>query len=125
MENAIYDPATQRTAPNGQTIRDPFPNNIIPINRMDPIALKIQSLIPQPANPNAVVSNLVLPWSNPRFNAIPSIKLDHSLNTKTKLSFFTPPQTRKAISKPPIITKDIQTPSQQAAPIASDPKHGD
>jgi hypothetical protein len=87
MENAIYDPATQRTV-NGQTIRDPFPNNVIPTNLMDPIAQKIQALIPQAGNPNAVVNNLVLPWANPRFNTIPSIKLDHSLNATTKLSFF-------------------------------------
>ena len=88
MENAIYDPSTQRTAPNGQTVRDPFPNNRIPLDRMDPIALKIQSLIPAAANSNAVVNNLVLPWANPRYNTIPSIKLDHSLNAKTKFSFF-------------------------------------
>jgi len=35
-------------------IRDPFPNNIIPLNRMDPVALKIQSMIPLPNRPGLV-----------------------------------------------------------------------
>lgn len=46
FENVIYDPQTERTAPNGQLVRDPFPNNMIPRNRFDPVALKILSLIP-------------------------------------------------------------------------------
>src|SRR5688572_12175900 len=46
----IYDPATGRadsTAPGGWR-RDPFPNNIIPANRINPIAKKILSFMPQP-----------------------------------------------------------------------------
>ena len=34
--NPIYDPATTRVE-NGKVVRDPFPNNIIPTNRLDPI----------------------------------------------------------------------------------------
>ncbi len=41
----IYDPATGN--PDG-TGRTPFPNNVIPINRMSPIALKLQSRLPDP-----------------------------------------------------------------------------
>ena len=32
----IYDPATTRQNANGQWVRDPFPGNIIPANRIDP-----------------------------------------------------------------------------------------
>src|SRR5262249_32198458 len=30
LEGTVYNPATQRLAPGGQIIRDPFPNNVIP-----------------------------------------------------------------------------------------------
>ena len=45
--NTIFDPATQITV-NGQIVRTPFPGNIIPADRISPIALKIQSLLPAP-----------------------------------------------------------------------------
>ena len=48
IQNAIYDPDTQRTV-NGLLLRDPFPDNIIPASRLDPVALRIQALIPQAA----------------------------------------------------------------------------
>ena len=42
IQNAIYDPATQRTV-GGLLIRDPFPGNmIIPTSRLDPVALRGQ-----------------------------------------------------------------------------------
>src|SRR5262249_22658775 len=44
----IYDPATRRLGANGVVTADPFPGNIIPQNRLDPAALKYQSLIPAP-----------------------------------------------------------------------------
>jgi hypothetical protein len=39
-ENAIYDPNSNHTV-NGLVSRDPFPGNIIPVNRFDPVAVKI------------------------------------------------------------------------------------
>ena len=33
--------ATTRPAPDGRLVRDPYPNNTIPSDRMDPVALKI------------------------------------------------------------------------------------
>ena len=59
MENAIYDPRTTRTVTvNGAqfVVRDPFPNNVIPRELLDPVALKIQALIPDPDN-NALTNN--------------------------------------------------------------------
>lgn len=50
----IFDPATG--AANGSG-RVPFPNNQVPANRMDPIALRIQSLLPEP-NLNRLTANL-------------------------------------------------------------------
>lgn len=44
----IYDPATIQPAANGLFSRQPFPNNIIPANRIDPVAKKILALYPLP-----------------------------------------------------------------------------
>ncbi len=45
----IYDPLT--TPLSGSAIRQPFPGNIIPVNRMDPVALKMMAYIPLPNFP--------------------------------------------------------------------------
>lgn len=46
--NQIYDPATTRPGPNGKLVRDAFEGNIIPLNRMDPIARRFLALYPDP-----------------------------------------------------------------------------
>src|SRR5215471_5505443 len=51
FEGQIYDPATTKTAPDGRIYRDPFPNNIIPRDQWDPIAVKIQALFPATSGP--------------------------------------------------------------------------
>jgi len=87
IQNSIYDPATQRTV-NGLLVRDPFPNNTIPLNRLDPVALKVQALIPQPQGPFAsqLINNFLNPFQTKSQDYIPSIKMDHSLSPKIKLS---------------------------------------
>ena len=49
----IYDPLTTRPNPAGGFIRDPFPGNVIPADRIDPIAKAILEHYPQPTNGNA------------------------------------------------------------------------
>jgi len=48
----IYDPLTTRPDPlkPGQFIRDPFPDNRIPVERLSPAALALLSYYPQPNN---------------------------------------------------------------------------
>ncbi len=90
MENAIYDPRTTRTVTVNGTqfvVRDPFLNNVIPEGLLDPVALKIQALIPTPDN-----SELINNWDpqipNFRYQTLPSIKIDHSFGPDTKLSGY-------------------------------------
>jgi Carboxypeptidase regulatory-like domain/TonB-dependent Receptor Plug Domain len=45
----IFDPATTRPV-GASFVRDPFPGNIIPANRLDPNAVKLLSLYPAPTN---------------------------------------------------------------------------
>ena len=42
---AVYDPSTTRSV-NGTTVRDPFPGNIVPTNRFDPVSAKILQVAP-------------------------------------------------------------------------------
>ena len=86
-ENVIYDPGTTATLSSGSVVRTPFPNNIIPQNKMDPVALAIQKLIPLPTN-NLAVNNWQQVYPNNKQMNVPSIKIDHSLNDKMKASFY-------------------------------------
>ncbi len=43
----VYDPTTSRTV-SGKNVRDPFPNNVLPANRINPIASKIVNFYPEP-----------------------------------------------------------------------------
>ncbi len=86
LENAIYDPATERTV-NGQVIRDMFPNNTIPMSRMDPVALKVQALIPR-ATRHGNLNNWDQSYLSSTNESIPSIKIDEYLGSKGKVSFY-------------------------------------
>jgi hypothetical protein len=90
QENVIYDPLTDFVGADGLRYRNPFPNNIIPITRMDPVAQRVQELIPLPQGPNAGgrVNNYLGSFVNPRRTTIPSIKGDYQVSAKTKLSGF-------------------------------------
>jgi len=89
QEGMIYDPATTRAAANGQLYRDPFPNNVIPQDRFDPVARKIQSLFPQPNGPNAndLTNNYKQVYPTSRVTEVPSFKIDQIMG-RGKLSFF-------------------------------------
>jgi len=89
-EGTIYDPETDRIAPNGQRVRDPFPQNTIPKDRFDPVSVKIQALIPTPQGPtmNDLSSNYINPWESVNHRTVPSFKIDHNLSSKDKLTFF-------------------------------------
>lgn len=89
-EGMIYDPATEQLASNGTRARLQFPGNVIPVNRFDPSAVKIQALFP---NPNfgaggALINNYNNPYQSTRKTPIPALKLDHSLSEKLKASFY-------------------------------------
>ncbi len=90
MENAIYDPRTTRTVSvDGKqyVVRDPFPNNVIPQGLLDPVALKIQALIPNADN-NELTNNWDPRIPNQKFQQIPSVKIDHNFNQNSKLSGY-------------------------------------
>jgi len=86
VENMIFDPASDFVL-NGQTVRLPFTNNTIPLSQQDPVALKIQAMMPNPAN-SQLVNNLPIVDNTASTTTLPSIKIDQLAGTKTKLSFY-------------------------------------
>jgi hypothetical protein len=91
MDGAIYDPLTTRqVVVDGKTywVRDPFPGNIIPSGySLDPVAVKLQSYLPQPTN-SSTVNNYLNNYTNSTWNSIYSIKMDHNLSPRMKLSGY-------------------------------------
>ncbi len=47
----VYDPATIAPAAGGRFSRQPFPGNVIPSSRLDPVGQKLLALYPQPNMP--------------------------------------------------------------------------
>ncbi|MEO7145218.1 MAG: TonB-dependent receptor, partial [Bryobacteraceae bacterium] len=87
LENTIYDPSTTSTTSSGATVSNPFPNNMIPLNRLDPVAVKIQSLIPLPTRAGNV-NNFEERYITSKIQAIPTIKIDHNFNERMHLSGY-------------------------------------
>ena len=88
LEGTIYDPNTTHAAPDGRIIRDPFLNNQIQPSQFDPVAQKIQAMIPNPNLGSSLINNAVFPFPSTRHTSIPAFKLDHSLGSKTKISYY-------------------------------------
>jgi hypothetical protein len=93
--NEIFDPATRVVATSGplagQAYALPFFGNIIPPSRIDPSTMSFLNLL-QKLNVTAQNSNLTGNYlgtiPSHRYSVIPSIKIDHSISDKDKLSFY-------------------------------------
>jgi len=112
--DVIYDPWSTQTSANGQTItRTPFPSNIIPSTRIDPIAAKYMSAMWQP---NAAgqgydhlwnyVANLPIQYPYRNF----ADRVDYHMSDKLTLSFraqiFRTPVTSSNPTGSPIFDND-------------------
>jgi hypothetical protein len=88
QQGQIYDPNSTRTVTvNGQNyvVRDPFPNNQIPIR--SEVAKKVLGFIPQPTIPGLDGNNLLGITGQPqRDHRIFSVKMDHNISSKSHLS---------------------------------------
>jgi hypothetical protein len=84
----IYDPASNRTEA-GRVVRDQFSGNVIPSNRLDPVALKLLELYPLP---NREPDNIT-GANNYRTNYVQGLtrdayllKIDHNISDKDRFS---------------------------------------
>lgn len=84
--NEIYNPTTRSTI-NGLGYALPFQGNRIPLSMFDPVSKNILALLPAATNGN-FTGNYSASIAGNRYSAIPSIKIDHNLSDKDKLSFF-------------------------------------
>ena len=83
----IYDPASTQTA-GGAVTRTQFPNNVIPGNRLDPVAVNLMKYYPAPNRAADNASGV----NNFRANYVNSpadfylIKIDHNLSSRDRLT---------------------------------------
>ncbi|MBY0503486.1 MAG: TonB-dependent receptor [Bryobacteraceae bacterium] len=99
----IYDPSTTRTAPNGQTVRDPFPGNIVPQARWDPVSANILRLAPitDPINGNLLNNMISLGSGQPVFDEkMYTAKGDHVFSDKHRMSISFNHNDRVRINSP-------------------------
>ncbi|MEK7408626.1 MAG: TonB-dependent receptor [Acidobacteriota bacterium] len=78
----IYDPFSTRPGAGGAFVRDPFPGNRIPANRMDPIARNVMPGFPQPdgpGDPGSGTNNLITNISAPFDSDAYSVRVDPNI----------------------------------------------
>ena len=90
--NEIYDPTTRAVNPaNNLGYANPFPGNVIPLSRFDPVTVNLLNLF-QKLGATAQNSNLTANYAGivpgQRYSDIPSFKIDHNIDPADKLSFF-------------------------------------
>ena len=87
LQGQIYDPLTTRPDGLGGFIRDPFPGNILPSNRISPISLAFQGGYPLPNQPGLTANHIgSLDAGNQDIDKI-TLKTDHEITDTWKLSF--------------------------------------
>ncbi len=87
----IFDPATTRLV-NGVLVRDPFPGNIIPANRIDPIIKSYAALFYPAPNQPGQAQNIINTQSGSVDNNQYTIRVDHKIsennNFFSRFSYF-------------------------------------
>ena len=83
----IYDPGTRVLGSNGVATSEPFPNNTIPTNRLDPTALKFQALLPaiNTGSPTSVSRNYLRSTPSATHRNQADVKVDQRLSAKNNL----------------------------------------
>src|SRR5438445_4567378 len=82
----IYDPLTTRPNPSGSgVIRDPFPGNIIPANRLNQVGLNVAGIYPLPNGPGDFDNYTSTANREVKDNAV-TVRVDHKAGARD--SFF-------------------------------------
>ena len=81
----LYDPKTTRSDGSGGYIRDPFPGNIIPANRISSVSKNILSYVPLPALPG-ILNNYPATGNNRTDNRNFTMKIDQNFSSAHRLS---------------------------------------
>jgi hypothetical protein len=86
LGTTIYDPTTVHAGPTGALIRDPFPSNRIPSNRVDPAAARLINLLPAPTN-GAVTRNFIFTPTQAQRTDQFDTRLDQNLSASDRFFF--------------------------------------
>jgi len=82
----IYDPLTTRPNPSGSgVVRDPFPGNIIPANRLNQVGLNVAGIYPLPNGPGDFDNYTSTANREVKDNAV-TVRVDHKAGARD--SFF-------------------------------------
>jgi len=82
----VYDPLTTR-ASGSAYVRDPFPGNVIPANRLDPISQQLLKYYPLPTNGGAT-SNFVQSRSRTSSSLPVVVRVDHNWGRQRMFGAF-------------------------------------
>ncbi len=87
LGTTIYDPKTTRPDPQnpGNFIRDPFPGNVIPSDRFDPVAKNVLAFLPDVTTPGD--NNYAGTWKNQIDRHAWTVKFDFQATPKDQLSY--------------------------------------
>jgi len=81
----IYD-ATSLTTVNGQMVRTQFPNNMVPVSRLDPVAVNLEKYFPLPNLPGFVNNFYYAKLSKSHPNTLFG-KGDYNISSNNRLSY--------------------------------------
>lgn len=83
----IYDPLTTKDAGNGRLTRQPFPGNLIPANRLDPVAQKILAYYAAPNVPGTKEgkNNYIRNTADTFDYFVHFMRFDHSFSEKNRI----------------------------------------
>ena len=82
----VFDPATQRTLPNGTQCRTAFAGNVIPAARFSTVAKNTLNYIPLPTT-NSLYNNYFFQSTIPLKNTTYTVRLDFSASPRNKFFF--------------------------------------
>ncbi len=83
--DTIYDPDSLREV-DGNFFRDPYPGNIIPLSRMDPVAMQAKDWYPDPKNDGLTQNYLFNPPSEEDRNR-GDVRVDHIFSGQDNIFF--------------------------------------
>lgn len=83
----VFDPATVAPNPAGGFLRTAFPGNVIPANRLDPVARNVARLFPAPTAPGSPLG--AINYTRTAGNVVPkdswSLRGDHSFSNSNRI----------------------------------------
>ncbi|PYV01244.1 MAG: hypothetical protein DMG26_13965, partial [Acidobacteria bacterium] len=83
ISGGIFDPFTTRPNGSGGFVRDPFPGNVIPPSRIDPVAANLMQYFPEPnlpGDPLTHANNFISQAGNTQLQDSFMVRIDHNIS---------------------------------------------